>query len=281
MIEQFAPMKPKKIDKIPEDDDKYIYQQKIDGGNVVVDVELPQVDIIHSRQIGSQIIWNKRSYRYPELVNEIRQGKVLADHSTYIGELTLLDKDGIGRLWLFGQRSHLENNFQIQRMSKLCPVVFYPHHIIRDNNQLLWDMPYIDNYCVLKQKINEGNHVKNIPTFDTPQPLLALKSKIEGIVAKDRYSIYQRGKRGVGWFKQKFLKEKTVKVVSWEQQEVGVKLYTDDTKPVHLAGDRVKTVTDLIDIKGYATIEIEFYAETDIGYRDCSVKRILETKEEI
>ena len=100
MIEQFAQQKPKKLDgKIPIDESK-IYQEKIDGGNIVIDVELPKVNIIHARLVSNNIIWNYRTYRYPELVKEIKKGEVLKDKATYVGELTCLDKDGIGRLWL-------------------------------------------------------------------------------------------------------------------------------------------------------------------------------------
>ena len=112
MLERFMPMKPKKVNNVPIEDDRYIYQQKIDGGNAIVDVELPRVDIIHAGiRRGSKLAWNKREYRYPELVKEIRQGVVLKDNCTYIGELTALDEYDIGRAWLFLKRQ-LENSFQ-------------------------------------------------------------------------------------------------------------------------------------------------------------------------
>lgn len=283
MIEQFSQQKPKKIDgEIPIDESK-IYQEKIDGGNIVVDVELPTVNIIHARTLSNNIIWNIRTYRYPEIVSEIRQGNVLKDKCTYIGELTCLDKDGIGRLWLFGSRSHLENTFQIRRMSKLIPVVFYPHHIIREGNELLFDLTYEQILQILGRNVKEGNHVRQIPTYNTPQPLLERKGLIEGIVVKDRDGTYHRGKRGYGWIKKKFLQERTVKFISYEIQEVGCKVYTDENKPVHLAGQRSKTATEEIEEHGYCMAEIEFMAETNKGYRDVQnviIKRIGKIKEQ-
>jgi len=273
MIESFAVMKPQKTDTIPTDCEKYVYQEKIDGGNVVVDVELPNVKIYHARTIGSKITFNERAYRYPELVNEIRQG-VLKDGATYIGELTVLDKQGVGRLWLFGQRSHLENQFQIQRMSKLCPVTFYPHHVIRDGNDLLFDVPYIDILRMLKLMVRNGEHIREIPSYPSPDQLLAREGIIEGIVVKDVYGIYHRGKRGMGWLKKKFLQEKNVKFISYIVKEVGINLFTDDNKEIHLAGDRVAGAVEEIKNKGFVNAEIEYMAETTQGFRDCSIKRI-------
>ena len=279
MIEQFAVMKPQKTEEIPLGEE-YIYQQKIDGGNAIINIELPDVDIIHARTMGSKIIWNKRTYRYPELVAEIQQGIVLKDNCTYIGELTVLDGLNIGRHWLFLKRQ-LENNFQIQRMSKILPVVFYPHNIVREGDDYLFDVPYIDIMRMLNHNVKQGEHVLPIPTFDKPDNLLEQQGLIEGIVIKDQYSIYQKGRRGGGWLKKKFLKEKTVKFISFENQEVGIKMFSNENKPVHLAGNRVDIVTKAIQEKGYVMCEIEFYAETDKGYRDCSVKRILEKEVDI
>lgn len=272
MIEQFAVMKPKKVNEIPIGEN-YIYQQKIDGGNAIIDIEIPNIDIIHARTVGSEIIWNKRSYRYPELVQEIREGMVLKDHATYIGELTVHDQDQIGRAWLFLKRQ-IENNFKIQRMSKIHPIIFYPHHIIRDGKETLFDLPYIDVYKMLQHNVKEGNHVKPIPTFDNPNTLLDQKGMIEGIVAKDKHGTYHKGKR-IGWYKLKFLKEKIVKFVSFEEQEIGIKLFTDKNKPIHLAGNRVETAIQEIKTNGHVMGEIEFYAETEKGFRDASLKRLL------
>lgn len=283
MIEQFKPMKPKKLEgEIPIDEGK-IYQMKIDGGNIVVDVELPTVNIIHARTVNSNIIWNLRGYRYPELVNEIKQGNVLKNNCTYIGELTCLDKDSIGRLWLFGKRSHLENTFQIRRMSKLLPVVFYPHHVIKNGYESYEDVTYEEILKILANTVKADNHVKPIPTYDTPQPLLEQKGLIEGIVIKDRDGTYHKGKRGCGWLKKKFLKEKTVKFISYELQDVGCKVYTEEGKPIHLAGEKSKTAIEEIDGHGYCMAEIEFMAETNKGFRDVQnvvIKRIGKIKEQ-
>jgi len=274
MIEQFRPMKPKKVDEIPLEDN-YIYQQKIDGGNVIVDVELPKVEIIHAGvRIGNKLAWNRRTYRYPNLVREIREGIVLKDNCTYVGELTVHDGYDVGRHWLFLKRQ-LENTFQINRMSKLLPVVFYPHHIIREGDEMLFDVPYEDILGMLGQNVKDGKHVRVIPTFNRPDKLLEQEGLIEGIVVKDRHGTYHKGKRGVGWYKKKFLKEKTVKFVSFEEQEVGIKMFSDEGKPVHLAGNRVEMATQHIKENGHVICELEFYAETGKGYRDCSVKRVL------
>ncbi|GAH89166.1 unnamed protein product, partial [marine sediment metagenome] len=97
----------------------------------------------------------------------------------------------------------------------------------------------------------------------------------------DRDGTYHRGKRGYGWLKKKFLKERTVKMISYELQDVGCKVYTDEDKPIHLAGQKSKTAIEEIDEHGYCIAEIEFMAETNKGFRDVqNVKRIGKIKEQ-
>ena len=108
MIEQFRPMKPKRVEELPIGE-QYLYQLKVDGGNAIVDVKLPNVTIIHAGiRRGSILAWNKRTYRYPELIKEIREGIVLQDNATYIGELTCHDELGIGRL-IDKRRIHVDH----------------------------------------------------------------------------------------------------------------------------------------------------------------------------
>jgi len=278
-VKTFKLQKPKKIEQLPQDLEGKVFSEKIDGGSVVINVELPKVDVIHARNIGSKLIWNIRSYRYPELVTEIQQGNVLKNNCTYIGELTSLDQDGIGRLWTFAKRSHLENTFQIQRLSKLVPVVFFPHHIIRENGETLETLTYEQILQILGKTVKEGNHVKNIPTFNQPEPLLERKGKIEGIIINDLSRTYHFGKRGNGIYKLKFLKEKTVRFISYIKKEVGINLFTDDNKEVHLAGHKVDIAIEEIETRGFIQAEIEYYSETNLGFRDCSVKRLLTKKE--
>lgn len=274
MIEPFRPMKPKKVEEIPVEDNKYIYQLKVDGTNTIIDVALPDVYIIHASVRQGNIAWNDRTYRFPELVREIREDIVLKDKCVYIGENTVLDGYGVGRHWLYLKRQ-LESNFQIQRMSKLLPVVFYPHYVIKNGHESYEDVRYEEMLKILANTVTEGDHVIPIPTSATPQPLLEQKGLIEGIVIKDRDATYSRGKRGFGWFKKKFFKEKVVKFVSFEEQKIGIKMYSDEGKPVFLSGNRVDTVIKSINENGHINCELEYMTETGIGYRDCSVKRVL------
>ena len=267
-IIKFRPQKPKKLDEIQDIDGK-VFSEKIDGGNCVISVNLPNIEIYHARD-GS---FTRRNYRYPELVNEIRQGNVLKDKCVYIGELTVLNDNGIGQHWLFMNRQ-LENQFQIQRLSKLKPVVFFVHHIIQENGVMLDDLTYEEILVLLGNHVKDGDHVKLIPTTRTPDMFLEQKGQIEGIIINDLGRTYHFGKRGFGIYKLKFLKEKTVKFISYIEKEIGINLFTDDDKEIHLAGHRVRTAIEEIEQHGYINAEIEYMAETQQGYRDASIKRI-------
>lgn len=274
MIEQFRPQRPKKLEELPQDIEGKIFSEKIDGGNCVIDVDLPNVEIYHARDKT----FSRRTYRYPLLVNEIRQG-ILRDKCTYIGELSVLNNHGVGQHWLFMSRQ-LENQFQIQRMSKLKPVVFFAHHIIQENGEMLDGLTYEEILTLLGKYVKEGDHVKHIPTFKNPEPLLERKGTIEGIIINDLSRTYHFGKRGHGIHKIKFLKEKTVRFISYVEKDVGINLFTDTQKEIHLSGHRVKTAIDSIEEKGFVMCEIEFLAETNKGFRDASIKRIGKIKEQ-
>ena len=155
MIEQFKPMKLKEIKELPSDLTDKIYQLKCDGTNSIIDIELPQVTIYHARDDN----WRNRTYRYPEVVAEIQKGEVLTDHKTYLAEICVHDENGIGRHHLLGRRQ-LENGFQIKRMSTLLPVTIYPHHVLRDKDNYLFNVTYGQQLDLLKQHVKNGSHVQ-------------------------------------------------------------------------------------------------------------------------
>ncbi len=278
--EQFKPFKPERTNRLPSDIENKVFQLKVDGGNIVIDVDknYSTVSIFHARDDT----WRNRTYRYPEVVKEIRQGKVLRDDATYIAEGTVLDELGVGRKNLHGKRQ-LENNFQINRCSKLIPFIIYPHHVVRDGQDTLFDVPYSEQLKMLSKFVKKGNHIHHIPTFNTPEPLLKLhediKKKnglgIEGIIVKELDSLYHIGKRGQGQYKKKFLKEKTVKCIGYEVQNKGILLVTDRQEDIHYAGSDYELAMNEIDEHSMVMIEIEFLEHTFKGYRDCSVKRII------
>jgi hypothetical protein len=184
----------------------------------------------------------------------------------------VLNEHGTGKQKMFMKRQ--VEGWQITQRAKQLPVIFYPHHIIQHDGQMLNDLTYEEVLRLLGEYVHEGKHVRHIPTFKTPDPLLEQRGRIEGIVVKDLHGQYHFGKRGCGWQKLKFLKEKVVKFISYETKDVGINLFTDDNKEVHLAGERVAIAVAEIDHKGCIMAEIEFLEETEIGFRDASIKRI-------
>ena len=262
-VNPFRSQKPKKLEEMPQDIEGKLFSEKIDGGNCVIDVNLPNVEIYHARDEK----FTRRTYRYPLLVNEIKQGDVLQDKCTYIGEITVLNNNGVGQHWLFMNRQ-VENQIQINRLSKLKPVVFFAHHIIQENGEMLDSLTYEEILILLGKNVKEGDYVKHVPTFKNPEPLLERKGNIEGVIINDLSRTYCFGKRGHGIYKVKFLKEKTVKMISYILQDVGCKVYTDENKPIHLAGNKSKTAIEEIEEHGFCMAEVEFMAETNKGFRD-------------
>lgn len=282
MIQQFKPMKLKFMEEIPKDTDNTVFQMKIDGMNGIVDVELPRVTIYHARDD----VWHNRTYQYPDLIKEIRNGS-LADHKTYIGELTVFDEQGVGRRNLIGHRL-CENPFQIQRVAKLYPVRFFPHHITRDKEETLFHLTYGQILEMLKKDVrpmaNElVMHVMRMPTFSKPDELLKLKDlNPDGIVGKNLNGVYLRGKTSDAFWKKKFLKELVVKFISYDEKDVGINLFTDENIEVHFADpNRIPIAIANIEEKGMVMAEITYLERTQRGMlRDARVKRLLTEKKE-
>jgi ATP-dependent DNA ligase len=270
-------MKLKFVDELPKDLTNKIYQLKVDGGNAIIDVELPNIKIYHARDD----VWHLRTYQYPDLVTDIRNG-ALQDHTTNIGEVTVFDENGIGRRHLLGHRL-CENPFQINRVTKLYPARFYPHHIVRDREEQLFHLTYEQQLRLLDKMVKPTEHIIQIPTYKTPDDLLKQKGTgIEGIVVKDLNAVYLRGKTSDSMLKYKFLKETVVKFISYEEKDVGFNFFTDDNIEIHEANQRqISIAVANIDEKGMVRAEITYLERTERGFlRDARIKRLLTDRKE-
>jgi len=236
------------------------------------------IQVFHARDDE----WRKRTYRYIDLIQSIKQG-ALRDKAVYQGELTVLDERGIGRHNLFGRRQ-LEG-FQITRCSKIYPIVFFVHHVLQDNEETLFQLTYEQQLTLLSRFVKPDEHIRLVPTFRTPEPLYEMNKEksIEGIIINESNRTYLRGKRGNGHFKFKFLKEEVVKFIGYEEQKTGIKMFSDGNPSieVHLAGDRVSMAVASIDEKGMLFCEVEYLEKTINGMlRNPTIKRLLTDKKE-
>ena len=260
-------MKPKKVDRILTGDN-YIYETKYDGGSAILVKRDGKIEIYHEGE-------RRRTYRYPEL----RESKDNIKDGIYACELCVFNDKGVSDFRLF-QKRQVENKFKIELRRKMYPVVAMIYDVLEDGKEDVRDYTLIERKKILERNILDCDSIRIVEYYETPDRILQMKNKgIEGIVNKDKLSPYLEGKRDK-WYKFRFMKEETVKVVDFEdwraEQGRGVVLITDKGKRINLAGEeRVEVFKKLFDENGHVYVEIEYYDETDKGLRFPVVKRIL------
>jgi ATP-dependent DNA ligase len=219
-------MKPKKTSEIPIGD--LIYEVKYDGGSSTIKVEKGKVEIQHGVNPDDQ------SYKYPELVEDLKK----CQDGKYIAELCVIDKDHIGGFFPHFLRRQCQEHFKILSRSKQYPVTAVIHDIVETDTDCT-SLPLLDRKEQIKKRVKESDHIQIVRFYDTPEPILALKGKVEGCVAKRKDSQYRMDSRD-GWYKTRFNKREVVVFSSyeeWEKEtgEKGLVLITSEKKRATLA----------------------------------------------
>lgn len=192
----FSPMLLEEIDK-PFDSKDYIYEMKFDGIRALIYVSPEKIKIVSKNGIDLTNL-------YPELleIRHIINKKVIFD-----GEIVAMDNGKVSFSKL-SERNHLKNKEKISFQSKANPVIYIAFDILYENKDLinlnLLDRKiilnkYKDTICFIKSKYISTNGIK---LFDTIKKL-----DLEGIVAKNKNSIYEINKRTDNWIKIKNIKD--------------------------------------------------------------------------
>jgi len=255
-------MKPLKTKQIPTGDN-YIYEIKYDGGSAVLRKQKGIVEIRHSDNP------NLQNHKYPELVKDL---KFLKD-GTYIAELCVFNESGVSHFPSFLKRQ-CENRFKIEQRSKTYPVVAMIYDMTSDNGDDCVEESLLDRKRMLQHNVRESEHIKIVPYYPKPEPVLEQKDVLEGIVIKDLRTPYRFDSRD-GWYKYRFNKEETVKCVEYEEHPVGIVLKTESGKRINLAGPRSEIAKQKIIDDGEVFVEISYNGKSEKGFRFTSVKRVL------
>jgi len=258
-------MKPKPVSSILRGDN-YLYEVKFDGGSAILVKRNGKLEIYHG---GSK---ERRTYRYPELLEE----KDNIKDGIYACELCVFNSNGVSDFSLF-QKRQVENRFKIEMRRKMYPVVAMIYDILEDGEEDVRDYTLIERKKILERNVVDCNSIRIVEYYETPDKILEMKG-IEGIVIKDKLSPYLEGKRDK-WYKFRFMKEKTVKVVDFEtwkgENNEGIVLITDKGERINLAGEtNVELFKQLYNENGYVYVEVEYHSETEKGLRFPTVKRI-------
>lgn len=204
------------------DSKDYLYEIKFDGYRAIVYIDNNSVNIRSRRN-------NDITYLYPELmsISKCSTKKCILD-----GELIVMDDKG-PNFFKMQKRSLIKDKSKIKQESLNNPVCFVVFDIIYYDNQDLTNLPLYQRKEYLEKYIKENNYLiksKYVEKEGTKLFKEIKKKKLEGIVAKDKNSIYEIGKRTHSWLKIKVLKEEDFYIIGFKEENKEIKTVVLATK---------------------------------------------------
>ncbi|UHA73260.1 ATP-dependent DNA ligase [Paenibacillus sp. 481] len=175
----------------PFDDDKYIFEPKIDGHRAIL-TYFDQKTNIYTRY------GNNVTRQYPELHRLTWKHNIVLD-----GEIACVNSGKIEYESVM-QRLKTENSMRIKILSSNLPATFIAFDILWYKNQDLRRLPLIQRKYILSQICMKGlDGITTIPVLENTGVALfeyIQKQSMEGMVAKLKDSCYI-GKRSSSWLK--------------------------------------------------------------------------------
>lgn len=190
----WTPMLLKQIDK-PFNSKDYIFELKFDGTRSLIFANTESVIIKNRKNMDV-------TYLYPELQNIKKSVKT---NVIFDGEIVCFE-NGLPSFKKLQERAHLKNKDKILYQMDDNPVIFVCFDILYENKNLI-DLPLIERKKILDKYKNNDIFVKTKYIFNNGIKLFkeTKKNNLEGIVAKEKNSLYQINTRSDVWIKIKNL----------------------------------------------------------------------------
>jgi bifunctional non-homologous end joining protein LigD len=215
-------------------DNDFVWEIKYDGIRAWINKSGNDVKIFNREM-------KEITKRFPELVKDALKSKLdfILD-----GEIVILNKEGVSDFQAVSHRTHLEDKYRIKMLSEKSPVTFMAFDIIGMNGTDLKTM----SYCLRKDKlayvITDFERIKyvNYNSNDSNKIEALRKEGYEGIIWKQANSLYEMNKRSPNWLKQKFKSDTDLKVINFETNNAGKKLYLENEIVIQCSGAQSKSV---------------------------------------
>lgn len=186
------PMKPKLVEHAPTTGD-WVYELKFDGIRALAIKNGRAVQLISRNQ-------KKLNERFPEIARVAADFQ--ADECVIDGEVVAMDEKGRSSFQLL-QRAELDG--------KDAPLAFYVFDLLQLNGHSLIDVPLSARKDALMRIIpGSGDIIRFSGTLGTnPKTLLPeiQRRSLEGLIGKQRDSVYEPGRRSGTWIKLKCVSE--------------------------------------------------------------------------
>jgi bifunctional non-homologous end joining protein LigD len=186
------PMKAKLVDKPPASGD-WIYELKFDGIRLIATNDGEQVSLLSRNH-------NDLSARFPEVVQSV---KTLPAHECVLdGEVVALDDEGRSSFQLLQAR---------EMEGRKSPVYFYAFDLLQLDGKSLISLPLEARKNVLEKLCaGAGDPIRYSGAIGgaANQLLKEVERRgLEGIIGKQRNSVYEPGRRSGAWIKLKCVNE--------------------------------------------------------------------------
>jgi bifunctional non-homologous end joining protein LigD len=180
MPDEMEPMQATRIEK-PFNDPNFIYEVKWDGYRIIARLQKGKVKLFSRKGLDY-------TSKYPEIADALSR---LSYNAVMDGEVVVLNREG-------------KPDFDaLQRYRKGDAIVYYVFDLLWLEGYSLLKMSLLHRRRMLEKIIRDNEKIKLSASFDDG---LALYNQIkdldlEGIVAKQKNSIYEPGKRVRSWLK--------------------------------------------------------------------------------
>jgi bifunctional non-homologous end joining protein LigD len=204
---KFNPMRPVDTTEIPEGD-QWLAERKWDGTRMRVDVHDDKVELVNRRQ-------NDKTSQFPELQHIAKdvRGNISLD-----GEVIVPWGRTGESFSLLSQREHTQDEGKVLALSEEHPARFIAFDVLSKGGRDTTSLPFRQRKELLQGAIRQDQHIREVVTTPRKEGFVRRMRGIgaEGVVFKDKESLYREGKRSKEWRKLKFKKEADVEVIGYE-----------------------------------------------------------------
>jgi bifunctional non-homologous end joining protein LigD len=220
----------------------WVYEQKLDGVRVLAFVDKDGVALVS--RLGKD-----KTRQFPEFAAPLQKlAQTLKGPLILDGEITAVDPKGqpLGFQTMMG-RIHLDDEAAVQSEIKATPLVFFIFDILLHGQDNLLTETWTTRREILEKvmKSNKNKLLHLVPYSEDPEEMQqrSEQEEWEGLIAKDRNSLYQAGLRTKTWWKWRTLKREEFIIGGWTEPKGSRELigslllgYYDADKKLQYAG---------------------------------------------
>lgn len=212
---------------------QWLYEVKFDGYRAIIYINGENIKIV-SRNL------NILNEQFPEIVHFFRKSKL--NKAILDGELSVLESPLKANFEKIQKRGRLKSTIKIKEATSSLPVTFLAFDLLMKDEQWLLTSPFIKRKQALsdlfKNLDKEQNQVLEVQSFEDANSLWTNVKKAdgEGIVSKQKESIWQQGVRSKQWQKIKNMKIGTFFVLGYDETNSFFLLGTLDKNKIKMIG---------------------------------------------